>query len=128
MQQKKTLSKRSRRNNVKQISDLRCVSVTPTKTKVLRNNRLKTTLKIDESEMSRTSGQQAAAKCKIFRLNDDCLLEIFSHLSTIDLCAIKISCHRFNYLADSTIKRRFRKEKGFKCKSKEFNENSVPFR
>lgn len=64
--------------------------------------------------MPRTRSQEAIAKCKIFLLNDDCLLEIFSHLPTIDLCAVKDTCRRFSGLADSTMENRFCKERTFK--------------
>lgn len=45
----------------------------------------------------------------ILSLNDDCFLEVFSHLTTEDLLIVKNCCQRFSYLADSTAERRFRK-------------------
>lgn len=62
----------------------------------------------------RTRKQHAIANCKIFTLNDDCLLEIFAYLPTIDLCAAKDSCRRFNALANSIVQQRW-KGKAFNC-------------
>lgn len=44
---------------------------------------------------------------EITSLNDDCLLEIFSYLSDMDLCAIKTSHQRFHRVADDTFKSKF---------------------
>lgn len=44
----------------------------------------------------------------ITELNDNCLLETFSHMQTIDLCAVKGCCSRFSYLAESVVEKRFR--------------------
>lgn len=72
---------------------------------------------IDASDHSpRTRGQHALAKCKIFALNDDCLIGIFSYLPSIDLCAVKDTCRRFNALADYTAKLRFRGKDEFEWK------------
>lgn len=43
-------------------------------------------------------------------LNDDCLLEIFSYLDTLDLCTVKYCSLRFSGLADSVVQKRFREE------------------
>lgn len=44
---------------------------------------------------------------QITSLNDDCLLEIFSHLSDMDLCAVKEAHDRFHQAADDAFKRKF---------------------
>lgn len=62
----------------------------------------------------RTRKQHAIADCKIFMLNDDCLLEIFSHLPTIDLCAVKDLCRRFNAMVESIVEKRW-KGRAFDC-------------
>lgn len=45
---------------------------------------------------------------ELSQLNDDCLRELFSRLSSIDLCAIKHTCRRFKTLADEVVKKRFK--------------------
>lgn len=63
----------------------------------------------------RTRRQLAIVNCKIFTLNDDCLLEIYSYLSVLDLCAVKDSCRRFNVLANLCVQNRW-KGKAFDCR------------
>lgn len=46
----------------------------------------------------------------IFSLNDDCFLEILSHLDTIDLCAFRECCQRFWYLATSALEKRCKRD------------------
>lgn len=50
-------------------------------------------------------------RSSIMSLNDDCFLEIFSHLTLKDLCAVKDCCQRFSYLADSVVQTKSRKKK-----------------
>lgn len=40
----------------------------------------------------------------ITSVNDDCLMEILSHLSAADLSAVKMSCHR--YVADAVFEKK----------------------
>lgn len=58
----------------------------------------------------------------ILRLNDDCLLEVFSHLSIEDLCAVKDCSRRFSDLADSVVRSRWR-NKRYDCDLEDFNNN-----
>lgn len=44
----------------------------------------------------------------ITELNDDCLLETFSHMRIADLCAVKGCCRRICYLAESSVEKGFR--------------------
>lgn len=67
-----------------------------------------------ESDLIRTRSQRAIANCPILKLNDDCVREIFSYLSVIDLCAIKDTCRRFTVMADCTIQKRYQKKSQFK--------------
>lgn len=78
-------------------------------TKVYRNlvEEPKAVVGFDSIPMPRTRRQHAIASCEIYRLNDHCLLDVFSYLPTIDLCAVKHTCRRFNALADVTVKKRF---------------------
>lgn len=39
----------------------------------------------------------------IFHLNDDCVLEIFSHLSLYDLASVSLTCQHFQALANYTF-------------------------
>lgn len=55
--------------------------------------------------------------CTVPVLNDDCLLEIISNLSSIDLSAIKRSSRRFSELADIVAQQRFHKESFEYCTS-----------
>lgn len=82
----------------------------PSSTKKSRNKSFFTVQRYEP----RTRQQHAIANCKIFRLNDDCLFEIFSYLPTIDLCAVKDTCRRFNALSDSIMQNRW-KGKAFAC-------------
>lgn len=42
----------------------------------------------------------------ITSVNDDCLMEILSHLSAADLSAVKMSCNRFGYVADAVFEKK----------------------
>lgn len=82
-------------------------------TKIIRNR----TDNLKESSISdfiRTRSQRAIANCPILKLNDDCVREIFSFLSVVDLCAVKDTCRRFNVMADSTVQKRFQKKSELK--------------
>lgn len=46
----------------------------------------------------------------ILDLNDDCLLEIFSHFELKDLCAVVDCCQRFKYFTNIIIETKFRKK------------------
>lgn len=75
--------------------------------------------------MSRTRSQHAAANCPIFVLNDDCLLEIFSYLPAVELCAVKDSCRRFNALADYASKIRYQHAADLECVLNRDNQKDV---
>lgn len=45
-------------------------------------------------------------KKNILRLNDDCFYIIFSYLPTIDLCAVRETCHDFRRLSDNCFEKR----------------------
>lgn len=70
---------------------------------------------VETHPLLRTRSQHAAANCKINGLNDDCLLEIFSYLPAIELCAVKDTCRRFNALAEYTAKLRYQNVRDFEC-------------
>lgn len=61
---------------------------------------------VKKSKLSDTEPENDA----IPQLNDDCLREIFSHLSLKDLCAVKNCSRQFSDLADSTVQSRLRDE------------------
>lgn len=63
--------------------------------------------------LARTRGQQAIADCKLFTLNDDCLLKIMSYLDGMDLCAVKDTCRRFKYLSEYAAQLKFIKYTDF---------------
>lgn len=84
------------------------------KSKSIIRNRAEKPTKIIESDGIRTRSQRAIANCPIFILNDDCVREVFSYLSVVDLCAVKDTCRRFNVMADATVQTRFQKESEFK--------------
>lgn len=69
----------------------------------------------DDRRMAKQLPKKIAAKTdrnrSILLLNDDCLLEILTHLKMEDLCQFRECCERFRYLADSVAEKRFRKEK-----------------
>lgn len=58
-------------------------------------------------DLQRLQLQDQGQAINILDLNDHCLLEVFSHLRVIDLCAVKDCCERFVGLAISTVKIRF---------------------
>lgn len=85
------------------------------KSKRIVHNRVEEPTKIFEFlSPTRTRSQHAIANCPIFILNDDCLLEVFSYLSDVVLCAVKDTCRRFNALPDSVVQKRFQKMSEFK--------------
>lgn len=58
---------------------------------------------------STASDDKAATEpTKILDLNEDCVLQIFSFLPTIDLCAVKTTCQRFETLANDHFVTRYR--------------------
>lgn len=57
--------------------------------------------------MEKKTQQDKPTGASIMTLNDDCFLEIFSRLDTVDLCAIKDCCQRFSCLADDVAQKRF---------------------
>lgn len=79
----------------------------------------------DLLRVSRTRSQHAIANCPIFVLNDDCLLEIFSYLPAVELCAVKDSCRRFNALADYAAKIRYQHVTDFECVPNRDNQKDV---
>lgn len=83
------------------------------KSKNIIRNRAEKPTKFIELDGIRTRSQRAIANCPIFILNDDCVREVFSYLSVIELCAVKDTCRRFNVLADTTVQTRFQKESEF---------------
>lgn len=92
------------------------------------NNHIEKPLKMIESNFSpmpRTRSEHAAANCKIFALNDDCLLEIFTYLPTIDLCAVKDTCRRFSALADYAAQLRFQQVAEFECVPTQDNQKDL---
>lgn len=96
--------------------------------KKVTQNRPKTPEEIPEPDLlplPRTRSQHAAANCKILALNDDCLLEIFSHLPMMDLCAVKDSCRRFNVLADYTAKLAIQQLQEFDVLPKDDNQKDL---
>lgn len=50
----------------------------------------------------------------IFHLNDDCILQIFSHLSLHDLAAVSLTCQQFQVLAEYRFSQQNR-NKQFTC-------------
>lgn len=76
-------------------------------------------LEKDDRRMAKHSPKRTAAinlkrkdrNHSILLLNDDCLLEILTHLKMEDLCQFRECCERFRFLADSVAEKRFRKEK-----------------
>lgn len=50
----------------------------------------------------------ADPKMKISDVNDHCMLKIFDYLSSIDMCAVKDTCHRFRGLAEKHMQIRYR--------------------
>lgn len=79
------------------------------------------------TSMPRTRNQHAIADCKIFMLNDDCLLEVFSYFPTIELCPIKNVCRRFSAQADWIVERRFEKNTFILGNFVDYNEMKVIF-
>lgn len=47
---------------------------------------------------------QSESQLSILDLNDDCLMEIFQNLNTLDLCAVKDTCRRFQNLSEYHFK------------------------
>lgn len=41
-------------------------------------------------------------------LNDDCLFEVFKHLDLVDMPAVKLTCKRFNNLANEVIRKKLK--------------------
>lgn len=72
-----------------------------------------------ESTQGLASGNKSP-KHSILQLNDDCLLEVFSHLSLKDLCAVKNCSWRFSNLADSVVRTRWR-NKEYVCDLADFS-------
>lgn len=64
------------------------------------------------SKRAHTSNQSQSME--ITDLIDDCLIEIFSYLSLVDLAAVKKSCKRFNYAADECYRKLFLDDRDFR--------------
>lgn len=76
--------------------------------------------------MSSNASNGSAKKVKIVSvnethildMNDDCLRSVFSHLNSIDLCAVKETCTRFESLADDEFRCNFGNDEFVFCSSK----------
>lgn len=74
------------------------------------NERKAKRFKFDENVQKQQESLSKDQCASILVLNDDCLMEVFSHLPTIDLCAVAECCCRFGNLADEIMKERFKKK------------------
>lgn len=63
-----------------------------------------------DERMTIECNESNTEKCEILLLNNDCLLEIFAHLSVVDLFYARKCCRRFKELADFVAPKQCQKE------------------